>query len=41
VKKHIVEILVYTGLLILIVIQTLLGLITEYVEHDAILSPKR
>jgi len=40
-KKHIVEILVYAALLTLIASRTLLDLVTEYAEDDAIFPPER
>ena len=40
-KKHIVEILVYTALLTLIASRTLLDLVTEYAEDDAVFRPER
>ena len=40
-KKHIVEILVYAALLTLITSRTLLDLVTEYAEDDAVFPPER
>ncbi|NLV12164.1 IS4 family transposase [Haloarcula argentinensis] len=40
-KKHIVEILVYAALLTLIASRTLLDLVTEYAEDDAVFPPER
>jgi IS4 transposase len=40
-KKHIVKILVYAALLTLIVSRTLLDLVTEHAEDDAVFPPER
>ena len=40
-KKYIVEILVYAALLTLITSRTLLDLVTEYAEDDAVFPPER
>jgi len=40
-KKHIVDILVHTALLTLITSRTLLDLVTEYAENDAVFPPER
>jgi len=40
-KKHIVKILVYAALLTLIASRTLLDLVTEYAEDDAVFPPER